>query len=120
MKKSKWFRHIFDDEADEIKPENTEDLRSMMADVKILLDALRKYLRNPPSKWQRNFDRNFAKWREEANSDGLTDVCYENDCEGFPEKTRIFAMHAFSLCLRITKINGELKIVNIYLGLAED
>jgi formate-dependent nitrite reductase cytochrome c552 subunit len=99
---------------------NVEDVHSLAADMKIISDDLRTYLKNRSLKWQRKYNRNFEEWRKTANSDGSSDVCYENDCEGFPKGTRLFAMHAFYLCLRITKINGEFKIVNVYSAWYED
>ena len=42
------------------------------------------------------------------------DLCNGEKCMGLAENTPIFAVHQLLMCLRIAKINGQWKIVNIY------
>ncbi len=46
--------------------------------------------------------------------------CQGEKCFGLPENTVIFAIHKYMMCLRIARINNELKIVELFSTAEED
>ena len=123
IKQSKWFKSTFDDEVKTPKPNSLQELQNYITELNIISDAIKKFLNNRPITQKRKYNSNWAKRRKQQildDSNTSSDICEGNSCMGLPEKTRIYALHAFSLCLRIAKVNGEFKIVNIYCAFCED
>jgi hypothetical protein len=123
LKQSKWFKSTFDNQVELEKPTTIAELKRCVAELEVISESIRKFLSNRSAKQKRRYIDKWMKRRklqilDESNTS--SDICEGNNCMGLPEKTRIHALHAFALCLRIAFVNGEFKVVDIYFGLNED
>ena len=107
-----WFGEDFDLEA-----KNIIELQDFIKDLKKVVEAQRKYLNERSVKWKEKSIQNLPKVKKKIFgkiNDYGADFCEGNECEGLPEKTRIFYSRAtLPLALKIVKENGELKILNL-------
>lgn len=119
FRKSKWLRYWIEKDIEKIEPKNIEEWQDYLTDINKITSNFRKEL-NARTKKEINFyNQNYSKWLGDFD-EPYSYLCEGQECFGLPEKTRFFALHAFYLCLRITRINGQFKIVNIYPAPNED
>lgn len=113
IKRSKWLREFLDyDEADDKdKIMTVEDIRSITADLNIVSDALRAEITQHKMKFPKS---------SEMTKYYPGEKCEGESCFGLPENTVIFAIHKYLMCLRIARINNELKIVELFSVADED
>ena len=119
FKKSRLLRAVIDEDS-EIDPLENEDnfsdkqkqaiVSEYENDISRISAQMRKYLNKFAESSSKNLAVNLAKQFEYYPAD----ICKGEGCLGLPEKTPIFSAHEFLMCLRIVKINGQLKIVQIY------
>lgn len=111
--RSRWLRGFIDENAEDEsgEPENLIDNRSFIADINVASDAFRMEVNKSRLKFPD--DSETSKYFS-----GL--VCRGERCLGLPENTTIFAIHKYLMCLRIIKLNDELKIADIYSVIEEN
>lgn len=122
FRKVKWLKAIIDDDTSaytENDVENENDLseestRKMLVEIekdtlKISMQ-MRKYLSKSLKQRSKYLDVNLQTQFEYYPAD----LCKGEDCFGLPENTPIFSAHQLLMCLRIARINGQFKIIQIY------
>lgn len=119
IKKSKWLSFVLDGDDEEKEfpePKTLEEFNGFTAETLTISNDLKKYLQNhPPNKSQ-----NFLKAKDNFFKYYPAKPCEGESCMGLPEKTPVFAVHKLMFCLRIAKIDGEWKIVQISSVACED
>ncbi|MBX7172846.1 MAG: hypothetical protein K1X72_17885 [Pyrinomonadaceae bacterium] len=108
IKKSKWLKNIILEDGEEPKDHN--EIQEFIKEMSAISDEMRLYLAHHPI----INSPNFQKLKKENFKYYPADFCEKDSCFGLPEKTPIFAVHELLMCLRIAKINGQLKVVQIY------
>jgi hypothetical protein len=116
FKQSKWMKSIFVNDNVENYPENESDWENCITDFKAGTKELQLFLTKHPIK----LSKSFIKLKIGSFKYYPSEKCEGEDCFGLPEQTPIFAIHELLFCLRIARINGQLKIVQIYSVIAED
>lgn len=111
--KSKWLRLIIENiDSDKIDESMTlTDYRSFIADLNSVSDAMKMEVKKRKLRFSKKL---------EMTEYFPAEKCKGKKCFGLPENTIIFAIHKQLMCLRIVKINNELKIVNIFNAANED
>ncbi len=123
IKQSIWFKSTFDNQVKTAKPTTLKKLESCIAELDKISDSIKTFLNKRSMNQKRKYNRDWAKRRKLQiinRSNTSNDICEGDNCMGLPEKTRIHAIHAFALCLRIALVNGEYRVINIFAALNED
>ena len=107
LEKTKWLNSIYKDESEE--PETSEEISQFFEEITQFSNDLREYLKVNPI--NRN---NLANYQNELPNFYGYEKCNGDKCMGLPEETEIFAIHQLMMCLRIAKIDGEWKIIQIF------
>lgn len=102
------------EDADYFKIKDIETFREFVADLKNLIYAQRMYLNDRSAEQKTNYEKNMKESRKSANHFSA-EICMKN-CEGFPEKTRIFEMRYYPLYFKIVRENGKYKIFDLTIG----
>ncbi|MBX7174248.1 MAG: hypothetical protein K1X72_24960 [Pyrinomonadaceae bacterium] len=112
LKESKWLRGFVEKLRDDdiISPQNIKDWRDFMNEVELISNILRQNLKKYPS----SLFKQIMKRAKESSEYFPAEKCQGERCLGLPKGTPIFIVHQALMCLRISKLNGKLKIVNIY------
>ena len=113
MMRSKWLRTLIDEDEnnDEDKEMTVEDIRSWTADLNTVSDAMRTEIIRSKMTFPKKLEQ--TKYYPGERCEG-------EKCFGLPENTVIFAVHKYMMCLRIARINKELKIVELFSIADED
>ena len=125
MRNSKWLKPFSnygandDEDSDESGGEeiyekklaSVEDIRSLTQDLNTVSYALRAEI----------IQQNMELPKSLENSEYFPgEKCEGKRCFGLPENTVIFSIHKYLMCLRIARINNELKIVELFSVVDED
>ncbi len=112
LEKTKWLNSIYKDDSEE--PQNFEEISQFFNEITLLLTEFREYLMvNPINR------KNLANYQKEMPNFYGYEKCKGDKCMGLPEETEIFAIHQLMMCLRIAKIDGEWKIIQIFSVVSE-
>ena len=109
----KWTRTFIkvDENNKNNRPNTPADYRTLMTEVNAIGAAMREEIKSRRLKFPRPPD---------GSDNFFAEKCKGEECMGLPENTTIFFIHRSSMCLRISKVNDELKIFNISNIIVED
>lgn len=107
LEHSKWLNLMYEDSSEE--PKNSEEISQFFEEVDDFSKQFRDYL-----KMNKVNSSNLANYQKELPNFYGYEKCNGDKCMGLPEETEIFAIHQLMMCLRIAKIDGQWKIVQIF------
>jgi hypothetical protein len=119
FRKVKWLTAVIDDDSknDRNKDENNMSeisTRKMLVEIEEDTSKISTQMRAYLSKYLKQSSKNLAVNLKTQFEYFPAEICKDKKCLGLPENTPIFSAHELLMCLRIARINGRLKIVQIY------
>lgn len=113
LENTKWLKLLYEDDVEE--PEKYDEASDFIAEIEFFSNYMREYLKFHPINKE-----NLEKLQKHLPTYYGYEKCNGNRCIGLLEGTEIFAIHRLMMCLRIAKIDGQWKIVQIYSVASED
>jgi hypothetical protein len=125
FRKIKWLKPIIDDDfknypAEDDKNLSEDSTRKMLVEIEKDISNISTQMRAYLNKLSKQNSKNLTVNRAKQFKYYPVDLCKAEKCLGLPENTSIFSVHELLLCLRIARINGRLKIVQVYSVAMED
>ncbi len=124
FRKVKWLKAIIDDDTsayteneNDVEAENDvseESTRKMLVEIEKDTSKISMQMRMYLSKSLKQRSKYLAVNLEKQFEYYPAYLCKGENCFGMPENTPILGAHELLMCLRIARINGRLKIVQIY------
>lgn len=112
FKQSKWLRMFVDQKRKIVEPETLTELQSLISDLNKIVENFRKELNSRSEKEIQIYQQNYAKWFTESFYIYGRE-CEGKDCFGLSEGTYVHSVIDFPIILKIAKIDGHFKILNI-------
>jgi hypothetical protein len=113
IENSHWFKWLLNDKLEKLKPETKGEWRDFINDAKKISDALIHELDQVSPAEKVKYERNFDKFHRETNNFAGEECAGEN-CAGVPENTKIYSVLFFLSVVRVARIEGRFKVLNLY------
>jgi hypothetical protein len=119
FRKVKWLKALIDEDSkddptEDEKNMSEESTRKMLVEIEKDTSKISTQMRIYLNKSLKQGTKYLAVNLKTQFEYFPAEICKDKKCLGLPENTPIFSAHELLMCLRIARINGRLKIIQIY------